>query len=213
MKKPLVITGPMGGGMNHLRLLLGLADDAEIRDLAGRRLPNSDKEKFILKIMYHDRRIYTGPAPVRGNETKVWQVQHGGYAWQAQSYWLRIEWLTRDLYTDSQVLHDPQVDEGIRFVTKYGCEELVCELYRAKCPYLNGNTWEQQLNHARAFNTLSDLALPVYLPDFYSRDWCDQHLGQLTDKLGWKTIDPSLAQRVHHRWCELNQLLTQTRSL
>jgi hypothetical protein len=211
--KPLLITGPMGGGMNHLRLLLGLGKGAEIRDLSGRRLPDADKEQFVLKIMYHDHRAYNGPLPERGYKDNLWKVEHRGYSWQAQSYWLRVEWLTRDLYTDSHISHDPAIDEGIRFVTKNGAENLICDLYKAKCPNLNGNTQEEQIKHTMSFVKIPTVALPVYLPDFYKNDWCDLYLQKLTTQLDLPAVEFSIARRIHQRWCELNHFLIKSKNL
>ena len=162
--------------------------------------------------MYHEHRAYRGAIPDRGPSDKLWKVEHGGYSWQAQSYWLRVEWLTRNFYKDSLISHDPTIDKGIRFVSRPGSENLICDLYKAKCFNLNGDTRAKQIRHITAFNKVPTLALPVYLPDFYKSDWCDSNLHKLTTSLDLPPVKLDLAQRVHHRWCDLNHVLLETKN-
>ena len=195
--------------MNHLRLLLGLRPGGEIRDLSGRRLEQDQKQDFCLTTWYSDRRSHTGSAPT----PQAWWVSNGGYRWQAQSYWLRMEWMTRDQYQDSEIHHTTEPDHGVRFVTREGSDQEVCRLYKAKCPNLNGNTWQQQILHSEGFRVTPKVAVPVFLPSFYDSDWCDHSLKPMTDRLGMDSVDPDLAHRVHHRWCELNRQLLAKRGL
>jgi hypothetical protein len=203
------ISGPMGGGMNHLRLLLGLRPGGEIRDLSGRRLTQEQKQEFCIRTWYSDRRSHTGSAP----SDQAWWVSNGGYRWQAQSYWLRMEWMTRDLYQESEIHHTVEPDQGVRFVTRPDSDQLVCRIYKAKCPNLNGNTWSEQIRHSEDFRAEPKVAVPVFLPDFYESEWCDHNLKHLTDRLEMQGVDPDLARSVHHRWCELNQELLKKRNL
>lgn len=197
--QPLIIAGPPGGGMNHLRCLLGLAPGGEIRDLSGRRVADSDKEQFLLQVYYHSNRAYTGSAIHRGPERNVWR---------SGSYWLRMEWLTRDLYTESRVQHDPLPPAGsVQCVPRAGHIDWVVGLYRAKCPDLNGHTVQRQQAFTGKFLTVQSDCHPVYLPDLYHRDWVDQSLAPLCDRLARSRPGMDSARRVHHRWCDLNDRL------
>jgi len=65
MTNKIFITGCCGSGINHIRLLFGMSPCKEILDLGGRRVADASKLDFIMRVMYHDSRIFNGEQTTR----------------------------------------------------------------------------------------------------------------------------------------------------
>jgi len=209
MKNKIWITGCFGSGVNHIRLLLGTSPGKEIMDLSGRKVPDQSKLDFILRVMYHENRIHTGKPPIRNSVTN---------SWNRQSYWLRMEWLTRAKYTETEVIHDLKItkkksaDDRIVFV-QVGDVEQVTKLFLAKCPDLNGNTYNEELEKNRRWQTVPAGVDSVIMTDeLYRRDWVSRGLAKVVDQIGYAPVNLSDAEKIHHRWCDLNDRLLERRN-
>lgn len=206
MNDKIFITGCSGSGINHIRLLLGMSPGREIRDLSGRLVADPSKFDFVMRVMYNDIRTSTGKAPVRNGHT----------SWGQPSYWLRMEWLTRETYTESTVTHDPEIvdkkqSSGDRVIfVKVGDVDLVTRLYLAKCPGLNGSTYNEELERNRAWQTVpAGVDAVVVTDDLYRRDWASSGLAKVLDQIGYAPVHLSDAEKIHHRWCDLNDRLLE----
>jgi len=205
MNNKIWITGCYGSGINHIRLLLGMSPGKEIIDLSGRRVADASKLDFVMRVMYHDSRIFDGAPPVRNGQTN---------SWESQSYWLRMEWLTREKYTETAVVHTyniaskKQSDEDRVIFVQVGDVDLVTQLYRAKCPDLNGSTYEEQYEKNLRWRMVPRGVDAVVVTDhLYSRDWSTDNLPHLLEQIGYAPADVSEAEKIHHRWCDLNDRL------
>jgi len=205
MNNKIWITGCHSSGINHIRLLLGMSPGKEIIDLSGRRVADASKLDFVMRVMYHDSRIFDGTPPVRNGQTNTWE---------SQSYWLRMEWMTREKYTETAVEHTcniagkKQSDEDRAIFVQVGDVDWVTQLYRAKCPGLNGRTYEEQYEENLRWRTVPRGVDAVVVTDqLYGRDWSTNYLPHLLDQIGYAPADVSEAEKIHHRSCELNDHL------
>jgi len=206
MNDKIWITGCMGSGINHIRLLLGMSPGREIIDLSGRRIADEFKLGFIMRVMYHDNRAFIGEPPVRNGQTNNWK---------SRSYWLRMEWLVREQYTETTVIHDYKIADKkqsnadrVIFV-QVGDVDQVTQLYRAKCPDLNGLTYEEHHNSNLKWLVVpNDVNAVIRTNELYERDWVVNNLARLLDQMDYAPItDLSDAEKIHHRWCDLNARL------
>lgn len=205
MNNKIWITGCHGSGINHIRLLLGMSPGKEIIDLSGRRVADVSKLDFVMRVMYHDSRIFDGTPPVRNSQTNTWR---------RQSYWLRMEWLTREKYTETEVRHSynivrkKQSDKDRTIFLQVGDVDRVTQLYRTKCPDLNGRTYEEEFKENLQWQTVPEGVDAVVVTDeLYRRDWVSNNLLHLLDQIGYAPADPSETEKIHHRWCDLNDQL------
>ena len=201
----ITLSGCMGSGINHVRLLLGLGSGKEIRDFSGRRVPDDKKLDFVMTILYHENRVFVNERPIRGGETNVWHNQ---------SYWLRIEWLTRELYEDCKINHSrtPTMD-GSWVYFQVGDAHRVLDLYKAKCPDLNGLGDDAFLKGIEAWRQVpAGVTSSVMTDQLYERGWVGGYLKKLLSDLDHGPVDMDMAEKIHHRWCDLNQLILKNRS-
>ena len=47
----------------------------------------------------------------------------------------------------------------------------------------------------------------VVTDELYRRDWVSNNLLHLLDQIGYAPADPSETEKIHHRWCDLNDQL------
>jgi hypothetical protein len=127
-----------------------------------------------------------------------------------------MEWLTRETYTESTVTHDPEIvdkkqSSGDRVIfVKVGDVDLVTRLYLAKCPGLNGSTYNEELERNRAWQTVpAGVDAVVVTDDLYRRDWASSGLAKVLDQIGYAPVHLSDAEKIHHRWCDLNDRLLE----
>lgn len=207
MNNKIWINGCMGSGINHIRLLLGMSPGKEIIDLSGRRVADVSKLDFVIRVMYHDSRISDGKPSMRNSQNN----------WGSVSYWLRMERLTREKYTETAVRHsyniEKQSDKDRTIFLQVGDVDRVTELYRAKCPDLNGRTYEEEFKENLRWQTVPEGVDAVVVTDeLYRRDWVSNNLLHLLDQIGYAPADLSETEKIHHRWCDLNDQLLKKNS-
>lgn len=210
MNNKIWIAGCHGSGINHIRLLLGMSPGGEIIDFSGRRVSDTSKFDFVMRVIYHDSRTFTGTPPVRNGITNPFEMP---------SYWLRIEFMTREKYTETLITHDPNIIEKkqsnkdkVIFV-QVGDVDRVTQLYQAKCPGLNGRTYEEEFKLNLEWQQVPEGADGVIITDeLYKRDWVANNLLNLLDQIGYTPSDLSKIEKIHHRWCDLNDQLLDTPS-
>jgi len=197
----------MGSGINHIRLLLGMSPGKEIIDLSGRRVADVSKLDFVIRVMYHDSRL---------SDVKP-SMRNGQNNWGSVSYWLRMELLTREKYTETAVRHsyniEKQSDKDRTIFLQVGDVDRVTQLYRTKCPDLNGRTYEEHIEENLRWQTVPEGVDAVVVTDeLYRRDWVSNNLLHLLDQIGYAPADLSEAEKIHHRWCDLNDQLLKKNS-
>jgi len=199
-EKQITLSGSRGAGTNHLRLLLGLVPGKEIRDFSGRRLSDDKKLYFCTNIQYHNNITST--------------ESYKGHNWGRQSYWLRVESWTREYYKDTIISHEILPKQEVIF--EVGDVDRVTKLYEAKCPGLNGLSYKEEYDRNKEWSNITVRGITtadvtVQTDDFFESNWVEKNLQRLLDKLDYGTVDIETARAVHHRWCNLNNILLKKR--
>lgn len=189
----ITLNGCFGSGTNHVRLLLGLRPGGEIRDLRGRRVEHDRKLWTVRTQIYTPARAHQGPP-----------LPH----WGRGSYWLRMEFLTRELYTDSRISHERLHRFPRPWVRFQATDpEEVALMYLAKSPDLAGRfTWGEWLAKVRQWQSAVPGAThTIDCHHLFQRHYWRTGLPSLTRDLGVAAVDPQWAREVHLTWCDLNE--------